>query len=139
MNDEQAFNLYGFTNDENKVLAARLFRLSALTDGWAPDREVVDCFDRLEREGWKLFVVARENGLDHRYKFTAKISIWGPDGLQVRPPALYDWETLQLLLRRCNLCGATDVQTQRYSFAGRCCVNCLDEARRVTEKPGWDD
>jgi hypothetical protein len=79
---------------------------------------------------------------DHREKkgkwaYEASISIWGPDGMAVGVPELYEWGAVKAGLRTCNACGKTDVETFRFSFAGRCCNDCIPAMRKKHEYPGW--
>ena len=73
-----------------------------------------------------------------KWKYEAQISIWGPDGLHFRPWQEYSMERLIAAIRTCSMCGATDVETVRFSFAGRCCKPCLPEVKKKHEFPGWD-
>ena len=63
--------------------------------------------------------------------------MWGPDGMQVVVPVIYDATKLIAGLRACLYCDAQDVPTQRVSFAGRCCATCFSEQKRIQEYPGW--
>ena len=65
------------------------------------------------------------------------VSIWGPDSLAIAVPMPYSWDAIVAGARTCSACGKTDVDTQRFSFAGRCCAACLPEMRRQHERPGW--
>jgi hypothetical protein len=135
---------FGFTDDESMWLAVQHWRDAALADGWsiAPtygDHEPVESAARLTRPGgWVVQVLSRDRRETGRGKaFEATIHAWGPDGLAVTPPPIYDFAAMQSGLRTCLACGATDVATQRVNFAGRVCITCLPEQRRLTERPGW--
>ncbi len=135
---------FGFTNDQGRLDAARAFRDAAAADGWsiAPTYGASESVERaasLERDGFKMMVMARTSGEGAKWRYEAKISIWGPDGLAIKPPNEYDFSAIAASLRRCNYCPATDVDTQRVGFAGRCCEACLPEQRKRVEYPGWTD
>jgi hypothetical protein len=49
---------------------------------------------------------------------------WGPDSLCIDVPESYSMKALRENMRRCNLCGKTNISTERYSFAGRACHEC---------------
>lgn len=71
---------------------------------------------------------------------SGEVTIWGSDGLQIRVPLVYPGiEAIIAATRECFNCGAKDVDTQRYSFAGRCCAKCRPEMQRIHEQPGWCD
>jgi len=100
---------------------AAKWKSDALADRWSQEDDI-----RVKREG-----------------FTAQIRhdsvfVWGSDGLVINPaPIIYSWDALIAGLRHCHHCGHSDVDTVRYSFAGRCCKACLPEMRREHEYPGW--
>ena len=128
---------FGFTKDLNKVIAAREFGLAAEKDGWnrypTYSSESVDRVSSLEREGFKMMILSRENDSTHE----AQVNIWGPDGMVINPPETYNWELIKAVVTTCNLCGINNVKTYRYSFAGRACSLCLSDAKRATEYLGW--
>lgn len=69
-----------------------------------------------------------------------EVTVWAPDSLQIRVPLIYPGiEAIIAMTRHCNNCHADDVDTQRYSFAGRCCAACRPEMARIHERPGWTD
>ncbi len=71
---------------------------------------------------------------------SGEVTIWGPDGLQIKTPRIYPGiEAIIAATRVCSNCKAEDVETLRYSFAGRCCRACLPEMQRIHEQPGWCD
>lgn len=132
---------FGFTNDDAKFAAANAWREAAIADGW----EATPCYSsepltamcHLSRDGFKVRVASREK--QGKWKYMADVCGWGPDGLSIRLPTVYSgFELIQQQLRHCNKCEADDVDTQQYSFAGRCCSNCIDQARKQHEYPGWN-
>lgn len=137
---------FGYTNDPDVIAAVRAWRDAALADGWAStpayanEDEASAC--KLLRDGWYASVLTREarpgGAWDSRHwKYWTHVSVWGPDRLCVVPPDPYSFDALVAGLRTCGACGKTDVDTQRVGFAGRCCVACLPEQRRLHEYPGW--
>lgn len=60
-------------------------------------------------------------------------------GLAIKTPKVYNFEEIVLGLKTCGICNTKNVQTFRYSFAGRCCENCLPAAKEKFEKHGWND
>ena len=131
---------FGLTNDEKEFNEVSAFREDAIADGWEAKpgsaSELIEDYAHLNREGFKMHVLSRKN--QGKYKFQAQVSIWGPDGLAIGllGPS-YNWEEIKAGLRRCNNCGKQDVETQRYSFAGRCCAGCRPEMAKTHEYPGW--
>jgi hypothetical protein len=125
---------------------ARKFRDDAKADGWSVEKShSQDDIDRectMRKDGFSMLVYTRDNtekikaGMTCR-KYEGDISIWGDDGLSIRTPEKYDWDAIVNGKRHCNLCGADDVDTQRYSFAGRCCAKCRPAAAKEYEYPGW--
>lgn len=111
---------------------------AAISDGWVAEPtyklEDISSAVTLKKNGWTAMAIAREGKYPN-----AGISVWGPDRLQVIVHDTYDFAALEDALRTCHTCGATDVKTHRYSFAGRCCDSCLPENRRKHEYPGWCD
>ena len=109
------------------------WRLDVMADGWDSkpmyQHEPEECAAKLTNSGWIAHVIAREGYVD--------VAVWGPDGLAVDPPYIYSMDRLVEGLESCNICGAKHVHTQRYSFAGRCCADCIEDARAEHEKPGW--
>jgi hypothetical protein len=127
--------------------AADAYREAAVADGWSIrptyDSEPVTSAASLDKEGFHMSILARINDLK-RYPnvknlYDIDISIWGPDSLAVEPPKQYYMEAIRKGLRFCGCCGKTDVDTVRYSFAGRCCKECQPNLRAIHEKPGWCD
>jgi len=145
---------FGFTNDSREYDRVVAYRDAAIADGWhheatyGSESEERAC--RLRRDGWQMQILTRSRGNyipdpkwpNHpsphgKYAYEAQVSVWGPDGMDVRPGAIYDWESLKAKLRICPNCGAKDVETERVGFAGRCCAKCLPEQRKQVEYPGW--
>lgn len=111
---------------------------AAMSDGWIAEpmyrHEPINHAARLTRQGFVASVMARPHPAQ------PGVILWCPDGLQIKtPPGAYSWEAIVAGTRACNECGATDVDTFRYSFAGRCCAACLPAMRKKHEKPGWCD
>lgn len=119
------------------LVEIRKWRDAAIADGWdhaptyAPHEEE-DRACRLKRDGFVVQTITREE-----LAKLASIHAWGPDDLQVSVPDEYSMEALVKNLRRCNDCGAVDVETQRTGFAGRVCNTCLPAAKKRDEFPGW--
>lgn len=132
---------FGLTNERKYLDAAATFRHAAIADGWSciptyGDRESAESHATLEKDGFKCHVMARELS-GKKYQYQAQVSIWGPDGLCITAPVLYDWDVIESGVRRCGYCGQEDVDTQRVGFAGRSCEKCLPVARKRDEYPGW--
>ena len=140
-NKSRAFEEYGLTDDAEHIEAVRTFIAAAVTDGWliAPTygSESVERAATLEREGFKMQALMRDDGDKPGYRYQAQIHMWGPDGLSIHPASTYDWPEIQASCRTCNLCGKKDTETFRYSFAGRCCEACVPKARAEYERGNW--
>lgn len=136
---------FGFSNDRSHLDSVVAYRDAAVADGWSirgtyEPSESVERAARLQRDGFVMQVLTRDNSeRAHGKKFEASVHIWGPDGLAVTPPPLYDFAEIAARTRVCSACKKRDVDTERYSFAGRCCAECLPEMRRRHERPGWCD
>ena len=102
------------------------YREAAIADGWQPK---AGSDYRLLRDGFVMD--ARESCA------WDCIHIWGPDGLAIKVPSIYDWIAIQAGTKRCQFCKAKNVETQRVGFAGRCCAKCLPAKRAEIETPGW--
>lgn len=131
---------FGHTNDLEHLKNVRDFVALAKIDGWTceptyPSHEPESAACKLHREGFLAQVLMREN--QGSWKACTIIHLWGPDGLAIEPPFPYDWEKIKAGTRTCAACGKTDVETQRYSFAGRCCAGCRPEMAKRHERPGW--
>lgn len=147
---------FGLTNDDKEYREVVDFRDAAIADNWAHHatygNEAEDRASRLSKDGFTMKVLTRsrdnevldpKSGYHHsihgKWKYEAQVSIWGPDRLAINVTPPYNWEQIKAGLRRCHACQAEDVDTQRYSFAGRCCANCRPEMAKQHEKPGWCD
>lgn len=135
-------NNFGLTNDKNELEAAIKFREAAIKDDWQaeslyPNHEDISQSTKLTKDGWVIQILARTNKPDHKFKYQVEVTIWAPDKLQILVPKVYDWNIIQQGMRRCNLCHKENVDTFRYSFAGRCCKSCLPQAQQKHEFPGW--
>ncbi len=131
-----------FTNDIANMERVKRFRDAAVADGWdiAPtygEHESVDRAAKLHKGGFTMMVLTREKV--GKWNYEAQVSLWGPDGLGITPPVEYDWQAIQDGIHVCYNCRKHVEKTQRYSFAGRCCEECLPEMRKQHERPGWCD
>jgi hypothetical protein len=132
---------FGLTNDEQEIDEVSAFREAAIADGWEAKPgsagELIESYAYLTKDGFTMHVLARrQEGM--KFKFQASVNIWGPDGLAIQLTGpIYDWESIKAGLRRCAECGKEDVDTQRYSFAGRCCADCRPELAKKHEYTGW--
>ena len=136
--------VFGFTNDDAKFQAVADWFDAAIADGWLAEQtykhEPLERAARLRRDGFTAQILRRSEANGRKpgkWKYEAMVSLWGPDRLAINPPFPYDMTAIIAGLRTCNACGATDVETQRYSFAGRCCAECRPEMARKHEYPGW--
>ena len=147
----------GFTNDDKIYREVVAFRDAAIADGWAHHAtyqcESEERASRLSKDRFTMQILTRSRDnevLDHsrgyhhsihgKWKYEAKVSIWGPDGLGISLIGpIYDMKRIKAGLRRCDACRAEDVDTERYSFAGRCCAKCRPAMAAKYEKPGWDN
>jgi hypothetical protein len=123
------------------------FREAVVADGWTVEA-TYDGYEPLEqawtarKNGFSLQAIARpskEYPNGRVSKEQAHIHAWGPDSLAVPVPEKYSMETLANAVNTCNCCGAKNVETFRYSFAGRACATCLPELKKKTEYPGWTE
>lgn len=130
---------FGFTNDQKQYDEAIAFRDALRGDGWTCSQrdKTDDTYTSHSKSGFAVQVVSRAKA--GKWKYEAQVSAWAPDGMSLRVPTVYDFSKLAAGIRHCNRCHADDVETHRFSFAGRCCEKCLPEARRVAEYPGWCD
>jgi len=135
------------------------FIKAAIADGWSiePTYESENVMragtlKKAAGEGneWHLTYINRPemtcyNDPEFKKLFGGRIHMWGPDGLAIpidekdTENGGYDWTALQAALRTCGYCHATNVETTRISFAGRCCLACRNdkELTRKVEYPGW--
>src|ERR1700675_3073414 len=100
---------FGFTNDDARLHAAQAFRDAAAADGWSMrstyESESIDRASTLRRDGFTMQVLTRDNSEQKRkWKHEAQISIWGPDGLAIKPPSTYDFAEIMARTRRCGYC-----------------------------------
>lgn len=134
---------FGFTNDRARLAAAVAFRNAAAADGWhlqpsSPSEESVTRAAQLTRDGFTILILSRPEAPPASWRYQVSVDIWGPDGLTIPTPPRYGMGLLRAGLRTCPHCGATDVETVRFNFAGRCCRVCLPAMRRRAERPGWN-
>jgi len=121
----------------------RAWKIAAFTDGWGVQRsyqnEPVDSACTMWRHDpdFKALLLMREKS-ETRTRGYFNISIWGPDGLFVRPIFPYHMATLLDELHVCSSCGAKNITPYRYSFAGRCCADCLPKLQARYERDGWN-
>jgi hypothetical protein len=132
--------MFGFTNDKTVYDRVVKFKQDAIADGWQarPTYEGHESIDRvcsLQKDDWKMMVLTRTD--TGKWLFEADITIWAPDGLVIVPPLEYDWQAIQQRVNHCNACGKGNIKTHRYSFAGRCCEDCLPAMRKEHEYSGW--
>jgi len=129
---------FGFTNDKERYDAAIAYKDSAIADGWSLKTEENGNCDYfiLNREGFTMHCMARLHKSTCKWKYQAEVTIWGPDGLQIRVPDMYDWEEIQKRVDVCMSCGAVG-KIQRVGFAGRYCSKCVPAQRKIQEFPGW--
>lgn len=136
-------DMFGFTNDKTQFEAVALWVADAVADGWSirpTYNEPVERAATLEKDGFKIQVINRSESNGRKpgnWYSESKISIWGPDRLAIPTPRFYDFKKLSERLTYCPVCKTSGVETQRFSFAGRCCAKCLPEMQRQHEYPGW--
>ncbi len=135
-------------NNIDHLHQVQKFRDDAIKDGWSikptyDHYESVESASTLSKDGFVMSILTRTHDLNKypnvKNLYEVKISIWGPDDLAIEPPQEYDMEKIVEGMRFCKHCGKTDVDTFKYSFAGRCCKNCLPALREKYEQPGWCD
>ena len=137
--------MFGFTNDKKVYDRIVGFYKAAVDDGWnhAPlyrKLEPESSAAKLNKDGYVMQIIMRDNTeKKSAHTYEAQVAIWGPDNLAVRPPQTYSMDDITKGIRTCNNCGKTDVDTVRYSFAGRCCNECFPAMRERHEQPGWCD
>jgi len=136
-------NQFGFTNDDDHIEAVRKWVADAVADGWTIrptyESEPVESAAKMHKDGFTAMALMRVHEAGKKWKYEAQLSVWGPDGLAIRPSPYYDFTALKAGLRNCPVCRATDVETERYAFAGRCCAVCLPKMREMHEEPGWNN
>lgn len=117
------------------------WRAAAEADGWqfgpTYSNEPETTAFKGNREGFAIHGIARPE--DERHSIACvSLHIWGPDGLAIKPPPTYDMEAIRRGARACGYCEATDVDTVRVGFAGRCCLTCEPTIRPQVETRGWN-
>lgn len=142
---------FGYTNSDADYSAVVAWRTAALADGWTLENvyeiEPAQSYGKIAKEGFTGHVCARVTTEmqaiypHHRskWKYEAQIHLWGPDGLAIKSPDVYNWNVIIGNSHTCSACGAVVVKTFRYGFAGRCCEACLPAMRAQHEQPGWCD
>lgn len=135
---------FGFSNSLDHLESVKQFRDAAVADGWdlkpTYKNEDIDRASSLTKDGFKMSIISRDNTeKNYKYKFEAEISIWGPDGISIPTPELYDFELIRNGLTSCPVCGAKDVKTVRVAFANRACEVCAPALREKLETPGWNN
>ncbi len=132
---------FGYTNDPLPFEEISAWRAAAIADGWTErasyQTESIERAATLERAGFKVQVILRMPA--GTWKYEAKLSVWGPDGLVCMPPRIYDWAVIVARMKHCNYCESDDVETRRVGFAGRCCSTCMPSVRGRVERPGWSN
>lgn len=127
----------GFTNESLTVALA--WKQAAIKDGWEVTPtyrfESVETAATLNKDGFKASVVTRPS--DGRTNPYGNVSVWGPDGLAIRPDKEYNWTQIHSGVTTCQYCKATNVATERVGFAGRCCAVCMLTVRPKVEFSGW--
>ena len=131
-----------FTNDPAALHRVIEFRDAATADGWSIEptylkHETVHRAASLKKDGFSMSILTQAMEPGRKWKYEASINIWGPDGLCIKAPKVYDWAAIQAGVQVCGYCGSEGVETQRVGFAGRSCDACLDSARKKDEYPGW--
>lgn len=130
-------------NGQDDLERCRAWRDAAVADGWSIEptykNEDVNRAASLKRDGFKASVFTRIYVRESGTFYECSVHVWGPDGLACTIPTTYDWPAIVASLRVCNECGASNVDTKRFSFAGRACADCLPAARAEHEKQGWAD
>lgn len=134
---------FGFTDDKSMLDAAYAWRDAAVSDGWFLTQtyasEDVDRSFTLTKDGFKVSGITRTDLSNRKWKYEVSINGWGPDGMVIKLPKIYDGEIIKKGINHCNYCNADNVKTERVGFAGRCCANCIGAQRAISEKPGWNN
>lgn len=132
---------WGYTNDVKYFDAANEFIRAAVEDGWELSQTYPsECAQRachLYKDGFVISAITRKD--TGKWKYQVSLHAWAPDKLAIDLPTVYDPETFTKGQFICNLCKKELEKTQRYSFAGRCCEECLPQAKKQYEQPGWCD
>jgi hypothetical protein len=136
---------FGLSNSLDHIESVRQFRDAAIADGWEIKptygaHEGQDSAASLTRDGYKMIILTRDKTSENRkWKYVASIDIWGPDGISIATPELYDFDAIKHGVTTCPVCGATGVKTVRVAFANRACEACAPELRKKLERPGWNN
>lgn len=114
------------------------FISDAVADGWNikptyDDHESIETAASLEKDGYKIMVVNRIG----EHIFNKPIHGWGPDSLSIDINIVYDWKQITAATNICGECKQEKSFLQRVGFANRVCNDCLPEARKRLEYPGW--
>lgn len=133
---------WGFTDSIHDFNAVVAWRDAAIADGWEHrptygTHESEDRACKLTKDRFVVQVLTRTHEKAKR-RYEAQVSAWGPDGLAIRVPDIYDWHAIQSAVMRCNYCGACPVETSRVAFAGRACGTCGPQERAKLPR-NWAD
>jgi hypothetical protein len=127
-------------DDKERLRAIAIqFREDAVNDRWTLvpmlESSTAEQHGKLTRDGYVMHIVAATYPQkDGSINYDSRITIWGPDKLQIRlTSAIYSWDEIQAGLRSCCLCHAEDVDTGQYGFAGRCCKSCETRLRKAPQ------
>ena len=135
-------------NNHIEFQKANEFRNAALADGWiakptyAPHEPIESAASLKHSEGYKMMIITRDNIPEYpnaKNRYEIDISIWGSDGLHIDTPPEYNMQMIRNGTKKCDNCKQIVDKTFRYSFAGRCCEQCLPKMREQYEKSGWCD
>lgn len=121
------------------IESATAWRLAALADGWTEEPtyvgQPVEQDSTLERGGFKVHLSARPPAREGLRPW-AGVSVWGPDGLTIPAPEVYDFAEMERHLRICGECGK-EGDTVRLGFANRVCPDCWTKLAPTVERQGW--
>ena len=114
------------------------WRDTLIADGWEVKPIYEDSYDpdvslKFNRDGFTIHLYRENNTVGGN-----SISAWGPDGLSVRLPEYYNFESIKANLDLCSQCGNRG-ETVRLSFAGRVCPPCREKLKSQYEYRGWCD
>lgn len=121
------------------------WRLAALADGWQQvptyRGESVERAATLTKDGFKALLINRPSGPERPdgsgFTGEVQLNVWGPDGLAVLVPKVYDFAALTENLQRCEFCQQVVEKTVRIGWAGRACPPCREKHAPEIERPGW--
>lgn len=132
----------------DQLKSALAFKQAAVADGWSikptySNHESTDTAATLNHpDGFTMQIYTRDhlplvpNAIT---RYEVDISIWGTDTLSIEVPPVYNMQAIRDGMKKCFNCHKIVDQTFRYSFAGRCCKDCLPRMREIHEKSGWCD